>query len=150
MIDYILALYPLYQSLELIKKPLNGPMKNVLVFWIVWINMTMVTSLIHKVLWWFPVIQLFDLLKYLIFISLYQPNISEQFRVIFLVQLWKHSKKYIRQFYFFTRDYSLNKYPNTQHYFLFLDKYLQLDNHTQLKKKIEKSKINETKEKDPA
>lgn len=124
MIDYLFALYPLYLSLEAVKKPLKKSMIPIVVFWITWVFMSILTSFIYFLAWWFPLIQLFDVFKIVLYIALYQPAISEQFRVIFLLQLWKNYKKVAINFLVLVRNITTKKFPTTDQYFLLIASYI--------------------------
>ena len=97
-IDIILALYPLYLSIEAIKLPNQHQnvehLRHCLIFWVLWFNVSFSSIIIYTFFWWVPFTSILDILKIIILILAYKSIFANTIQKIILQPLWNNFRDY--------------------------------------------------------
>ena len=95
LIDIILAIYPLYLSIEYIRSPDNMEnMKHCLIFWILWFSLTFLSDIVNYLFWWVPFTSILSIIKVLILLFAYQSNIAKSIQTNMFNPIWDKFNNY--------------------------------------------------------
>lgn len=71
-IDLLVALYPLYLSIESLKKPKLETLKHCVTFWVLWFELIFATNIFYTLFWWLPFTSVLDFTKLLLLLLAYK------------------------------------------------------------------------------
>lgn len=144
-IDIILAIYPLYLSVLAIKNSniseIQGPhinkLKHCVIFWVLWFELSFVSTIINLFFWWVPFTSVFETLKLILILMAYKPGFANALKIFFVEFVWEKSRENIPTQFLEKFKMLCQRYPNLDKYYkmtvIFMNDFIGITKNLQTK-----------------